>query len=73
MHTILKYSQLIISILLILTIVIQKRGAGLSESIGGASGTVYSTKRGAEKVVFNATVILSVLFVVTALAFLFVS
>lgn len=72
MHTALKYFQLVISILLILAIVIQKRGAGLSESMGG-SGTIYTTKRGAEKVIFNATVILSVLFVLSALAFLFVS
>lgn len=72
MHTALKYFQLVISIFLILAIVIQKRGAGLSESMGG-SGTIYTTKRGAEKVVFNATVILAVLFVLSALAFLFVS
>jgi len=72
MHTALKYFQLIISILLIVSILIQKRGAGLSDTFGG-SNTIYTTKRGAEKVVFNATIILAVLFVLSSIAFLFVS
>lgn len=71
MHTILKYVQLVISILLILTIVVQNRSSGLSSTFGG-SGTISTSKRGAEKLVFRATIVLGVLFVACALAFIFV-
>jgi preprotein translocase subunit SecG len=72
MHTALKIVQLIVSVLMILAILIQNRSSGLSSAIGGQAGAVQSTKRGAEKVVFNATIVLAVLFVVLSLAFIFV-
>jgi protein translocase SecG subunit len=71
MYTILKYSQAIIAILLIITILIQNRSSGLSTTFGG-TGTISTTKRGAEKVVFRATIVLAVLFVISAVAFMFV-
>jgi len=71
MYTFLLITQVIVSILLCLAILTQQRGTGLSATFGG-SGGFYTTKRGAEKVLFNATVFLSVLFVLNSLAFLFV-
>lgn len=59
--------QLIISVLLIAAILLQRRGSGL----GGAFGSdmaAYSTKRGMEKVLFYATIILSILFFASAFA-----
>lgn len=53
--------QIIISVLLIISILLQNRGAGLSETFGG-SGNVYQTKRGFEKFLFIATIILAILF-----------
>ncbi|HLG26096.1 MAG TPA: preprotein translocase subunit SecG [Candidatus Gracilibacteria bacterium] len=72
MHTTLKIIQLIVSILMVLSILVQNRSSGLSGAISGQAGAVQSTKRGAEKVVFNATVVLAVLFVGLSLAFIFV-
>lgn len=72
MHTILKYFQFIVSILLIITILIQNRSAGLSSTFGGSGETVSTTKRGPEKVVFGATIVLAVLFVLASLATIFV-
>ncbi|MCK4525702.1 MAG: preprotein translocase subunit SecG [Candidatus Pacebacteria bacterium] len=57
--------QIIVSILLIISILLQNRGAGLSETFGG-SGNVYQTKRGFDKFLFIATVVLAILFLGTA-------
>ncbi|MFH1745170.1 MAG: preprotein translocase subunit SecG [bacterium] len=53
--------QIIIAVLLSISILLQSKGAGLSGVFGGG-GNVFSTKRGAEKKLFTATIILSVLF-----------
>jgi len=45
----------------------QQRGSGLGAAFGGDSG-VPRTKRGPEKFIVNLTIILSVLFLVVALA-----
>jgi len=56
-----KIAQVVVSILLIVAILLQNRGAGLGSAFGG-SGGVYLTKRGLEKKLFIATIILAVLF-----------
>lgn len=61
MTNILNYTQIIIAILLIIFILLQQRGSGLSSAFGG-EGNIYLTKRGAEKVIFILTIILAVLF-----------
>lgn len=71
MATYLTIFQVIVSILLILLILTQERGTGLSLTFGGI-GHVYHSKRGAEKVIAIATVVLAVLYVGCAIAFLFV-
>ena len=45
---------------------LQNRGSGLSGVFGGGGGGGFSVKRGAEKVLFKATIILSILFFGTA-------
>jgi len=71
MYTLLKYAQAFIAILLIVAILIQNRSAGLSSPFASA-GAIATTKRGAEKLVFRATIVLAVLFVLSAIAFMFV-
>jgi protein translocase SecG subunit len=53
--------QVILASLLIIAILLQQRGGGLSSAFGG-EGSVYSTRRGAEKVIFVATIIIAILF-----------
>ena len=67
---IIQISQIVVSILLILSILLQNRGAGLGASFGGG-GEVYRTKRGAEKFLFRATIILIAVFVILAVIGLF--
>ena len=62
----LKISQIVIAILLIIVILLQNRGAGISGLFGGA-GNVYMEKRGIEKSLFTATIILTILFFAIAL------
>jgi len=71
MHSLLTIFQVVISILLSLAVLTQQRGTGLSATFGG-SGGFYTSKRGAEKFLSNATVVLATLFVLNSLAFLFI-
>ncbi|MCK4500058.1 preprotein translocase subunit SecG [Candidatus Babeliales bacterium] len=64
--------QLVIAILLIICILLQQRGSGLGAAFGG-EGSVYRTKRGAEKFIFTFTVILAVLFLGLALINVYLS
>jgi len=57
--------QIIISVLLVISILMQNRGSGLSAAFGGDFGG-YHTKRGFENFLFYFSVTLSVLFVVLA-------
>jgi protein translocase SecG subunit len=63
MNTILFYSQIVVSIALIILIVIQQRGTALGSGFGGG-GEVYSTKRGAQKKIYYATIVAATIFLV---------
>ncbi|PIP18000.1 MAG: preprotein translocase subunit SecG [Parcubacteria group bacterium CG23_combo_of_CG06-09_8_20_14_all_35_9] len=66
MQNIIQIIQIVVAILLITAILLQSKGAGLSATFGG-EGNIYRTKRGAEKILFIATVVLAVIFLATAL------
>ena len=63
MQTYLSVAQIILSIALILVILLQVRGGGLG-GIFGQADTVYRTKRGVEKTLFQLTIVLTVLFII---------
>ena len=71
MQAFLQIFQVITGVLLILAILSQQRSAGLSATFGG-SGGFHVAKRGAEKVLFNITIVLAILFVGSAFLYLFV-
>ncbi len=54
------------ALLMVLTVLIQTRGQSLGASFGGDSN-FYRSKRGAEAVVFNATIVLAVIFVLSVI------
>lgn len=61
-------AQIIVSIVLIVLILLQERSSGLSGVFGGGSvGGYYQTRRGLEKAIFAATIILAVAFAGLAL------
>jgi preprotein translocase subunit SecG len=59
--------QLIVSAALVLAVLLQARGAGLSGAFGGDSA-VYRSRRGIERRLWQFTVILIVLFVLFSMA-----
>jgi preprotein translocase subunit SecG len=61
--TILLLGQMLVAIALMASILLQSRGAGLGATFGGDS-SVYRSRRGIEKRLFQFTVILAVLFVI---------
>ncbi|OQA36802.1 MAG: preprotein translocase subunit SecG [Parcubacteria group bacterium ADurb.Bin326] len=58
--------QLVSAVLLVVVVLLQNRGTGLGAAFGG-EGNVYRTKRGLEKTLSIATIILAVVFLATAL------
>jgi len=70
-QTFLTLLQITVSVALIAVILLQQKGTGLGGVFGG-SGNVYSTKRGVDKILFRATIFLSLLFFLIALTSLFV-
>jgi protein translocase SecG subunit len=59
--------QIILSILIIGLILLQERSSGMSGLLGGSGGGLYQTRRGFERVIFYATIICAVLFIMLAL------
>lgn len=64
MANVFKIFQIVLAILLIVTILLQQRGSGLGMAFGGESN-VYRSKRGMEKIIFYATIVIAVLFCLT--------
>ena len=62
----LQTTTLISAILTILLILLQRRGASLGAGFGG-SGELFTTRRGLDKSLFNATIIFSLIFVFSIL------
>ncbi len=65
MNQILIIAQLVVSILLIISILLQQRGGSLGSAFGGLD-TSYATRRGMEKYIYWASIVLAVIFIVLA-------
>lgn len=65
--TALQYVTLGSGVLMIICILLQQRGASLGAGFG-SSGELYTTRRGLDKSLFEATIVLSVVFVLSILA-----
>jgi preprotein translocase subunit SecG len=66
METYFSIAQIILSAALILAVLLQVKGGGLG-GIFGQADTVYRTKRGVEKTLFQLTIGLIILFVTVAI------
>jgi len=59
--------QIILCVAVIIFILLQVRGAGLGSAFGGTSaGSVFKTRRGVERLIFNLTIVFVVLFAVVS-------
>lgn len=66
MQTYLNVALIVLSIALILAVLLQVKGGGLG-GIFGQADTVFRTKRGVEKTLFQLTIVLVVLFVIVSI------
>ncbi len=65
----LPYAEIALSFLLIVGVVLQQRGANLGGAFGGDNfASTFYKRRGAEKFLFNGTVVVAVLLVLAAIA-----
>ena len=62
----LQIAHIIVTFLLIASVLLQQRGSGLGDAFGDTS-VVYTSRRGAEKVLFYLTIIFGISFVALAL------
>ena len=60
------------AVLMIVAILLQQRGASLGAGFGG-SGELYTTRRGLDKNLYEVTIILAVMFVLSIIAGLLLS
>ena len=63
----LPYAQVVLSILLIGAIILQQTGSSLGGAFGGDNFSAgFHKRRGLEKLLFNASIVIAVLFGITA-------
>jgi protein translocase SecG subunit len=69
MKSLLPYIQIILSVLLVAAILLQRTGAQVGGAFGGSDNmsSAYHTRRGLEKGLFSATIIIGILFAISAL------
>ena len=66
MTSIISIVQIVLAILLIIVVLLQQKGSGLGAAFGG-SGTIHTTRRGADKILYQATVVISIFFFLVAI------
>lgn len=66
LHQILQIIQIILAVVLIIVILLQQKGTGIGSAFGG-SGTIHTTRRGVDKVLYQTTVFVSVVFFLLAI------
>ncbi|MFA6383164.1 MAG: preprotein translocase subunit SecG [Parcubacteria group bacterium] len=72
MLRIINIAEIIVSITLVVSILLQNRGAGLSSTFGGDFGGYYS-KRGFEKFLTRFSIFLAIIFIALAITNLFLT
>ncbi|MBI4761199.1 MAG: preprotein translocase subunit SecG [Chloroflexota bacterium] len=73
METYLNIALIIISVLLIVSVIMQSKGAGLGGLTGAESGTVFTARRGVERTLFRLTIVLSVVFFALVLVLVYLA
>ena len=73
MEIYLDYALIIVSVLLIASVILQSKGAGLGGLTGADAGSVFTARRGIERTLFWITIALSVVFFVLVITLLIIS
>jgi preprotein translocase subunit SecG len=65
--SVINLALVVISVALILSVIMQSKGAGLGGLTGADTGGIFTARRGVEKTLFYVTIVLGVLFFVLAI------
>lgn len=68
LETVLTFVHDASAIAMIVAVVLQSRGSGMGQVFGGGGGGTFKARRGTEAVLFNSTIILAIVFAVSAIA-----
>ncbi|UCH60260.1 MAG: preprotein translocase subunit SecG [Anaerolineales bacterium] len=68
MELYLNIALIITSIALIVSVILQSKGAGLGGLTGADTGGIFTARRGIEKTLFRVTIALSILFFILSVA-----
>jgi preprotein translocase subunit SecG len=60
-------AQIVVSTVLILVVLTQTKGSGFSGAFGGDNASIYRTRRGIEKTLFNFTIGIGITFLVLSI------
>jgi len=66
-QNILNIAQIIVAVGLIVIVILQARSSSAGSMFGGGDSPVYHTRRGIERTLFNATVLLAIVFFILAI------
>jgi preprotein translocase subunit SecG len=69
----LNIALIIISVLLIFSVIIQSKGAGLGGLTGADTGSIFTARRGVERTLFWVTIILAVVFFALVITLLIIT
>ncbi|HSB03241.1 MAG TPA: preprotein translocase subunit SecG [Anaerolineales bacterium] len=73
MVTYLNIALIIISVLLILSVILQSKGAGLGGLTGADTGSIFTARRGVERTLFWVTIVLSAIFFILVIVLLLIA
>jgi preprotein translocase subunit SecG len=65
--TTLNLAQILISVMLSVILLLQAKGSGFGAALGGSTSSVFRTRRGVEKTLFQLTIVLVVIFLLISL------
>jgi preprotein translocase subunit SecG len=65
--SVLPYIQVVLSVILVTGILLQQSAAGMGGAFGDNFSSAFHTRRGVEKFLFNFTLVISTLFLASAL------
>jgi preprotein translocase subunit SecG len=73
METYINIGLIIISVLLIVFVILQSKGAGLGGLTGADTGSVFTARRGVERTLFRLTIVLSAVFFLLVIIQVFIA
>ncbi|HKJ40352.1 MAG TPA: preprotein translocase subunit SecG [Anaerolineales bacterium] len=73
MENYLNIALIIISVLLIISVIMQSKGAGLGGLTGADTGSVFTARRGVERTLFKLTIVLSAMFFLLVLVLVYIT